>query len=92
MKLGRPVISMPVGDLTRLVEENGVGHVARETSADAYAETLTRGLQDAPWQHATALLEMGKRFDLAESALRLVSGLALTSMAVKAIDAAKFSV
>jgi glycosyltransferase involved in cell wall biosynthesis len=44
MKLGRPVVAMPVGDLPRLVDELRCGVVAQAVSAEDYARALASAL------------------------------------------------
>jgi len=44
MKLRRPVISMPVGDLPRLIDEFQCGVVATTVSAEGYSQALSMAL------------------------------------------------
>ncbi|NCT66719.1 MAG: glycosyltransferase family 4 protein [Rhodanobacteraceae bacterium] len=65
MKMGLPVVAMPVGDLPGLVAGHGTGHIASATSAEAFAHALARALDDAPSRFLQALSGMSARFDLA---------------------------
>src|SRR5262249_20079033 len=44
MKMGRPVIAMPVGDLPRLLSRDDIGVCSEAVDADAYAAALRRAL------------------------------------------------
>ena len=63
MKLGRPVVSMPVGDLPRLVEELRCGVVAQAVSAEDYARALATAVA-APTELFLLGAEAAARFDL----------------------------
>lgn len=73
MKLGRPVVSTPVGDLGKLVGEGGVGICAASASKEAFAMAL-RELPVALDDHMDiALTTMAQRFSVEASALDLLS-------------------
>jgi glycosyltransferase involved in cell wall biosynthesis len=67
MKLGRPVVASPVGDLPRLLAEHPVGICAGDVSADAFADALRSALRASPASHADALREAALPFSLERS-------------------------
>lgn len=67
MKLGRPVVASPVGDLPRLLAEHPVGICAGDVSADAFADALRSALRASPASHADALREAALPFSLQRS-------------------------
>lgn len=67
MKLGRPVVSMPVGDLARLLDEAPVGVCAREVSAAAFADALRSALASSPAARSEALARAAIPFSLDRS-------------------------
>lgn len=75
VKLGRPVVATPVGDLLRLVSE-GCGLVCDSTSPQAIAATLQRAIRDTVVR-AESLAEVAERFSIREVALRVVRGAAI---------------
>lgn len=68
MKLGRPVVSMPVGDLPQLVG-SGVGILARQVSSQAFAAAISTMLQHSA--QGFPLAAMSERFDLGKTAQAL---------------------
>lgn len=70
MKLGRPVVSMPVGDLSQLVG-SGVGVLAKQVSSRAFASAMSTLLQRSP--QSFPLAAMCERFDLARTAHTLAT-------------------
>lgn len=70
MKLGRPVVSMPVGDLPQLVG-SGVGVLARQVSAPAFAAAISTMLQHSA--QGFPLAAMSERFDLGKTAQALAA-------------------
>lgn len=64
MKLGCPVIAMPVGDLPTLIAQ-GPGVVSGEVAADAFARSLRQVLDRSARTHGQALGDTAARFDLA---------------------------
>lgn len=77
MKLGRPVVSMPVGDLTELVvSEPACGIVAQAADSAALCVALRRCLHTSTADYAIGVRNMAKRFDLDSIAARLFRDLA----------------
>ena len=75
MKLGRPIVSMPVGDLPKLLAEFPVGICAQEVSASAYAEALRVALQTSPSGRTEALMSAALPFSLQRSIIpRILAG------------------
>jgi glycosyltransferase involved in cell wall biosynthesis len=75
MKLARPVVASPVGDLPRLLAEHPVGICAGEVSADAFADALRRALRTSPASHADALHRAALPFSLERSIVpRILAG------------------
>ncbi|SBV36633.1 Glycosyl transferase group 1 [uncultured Stenotrophomonas sp.] len=70
MKLGRPVVSMPVGDLPQLVG-TGVGILARQVSSQAFASAISTLLQRSA--QSFPLAAMCERFDLGRTAQALAT-------------------
>ncbi|NCT86234.1 glycosyltransferase [Stenotrophomonas acidaminiphila] len=70
MKLGRPVVSMPVGDLPQLVG-SGVGILARQVSSQAFASAISTLLQRSA--QSFPLAAMCERFDLGRTAQTLAT-------------------
>jgi glycosyltransferase involved in cell wall biosynthesis len=64
IKLGKPVISTPVGDLPLLIKK-GVGITSSAVNAKSYAEAIRTGLHH-PQIEPTAISLSAKQFDLAE--------------------------
>jgi len=62
MKMCLPVISMPVGDLPRLISEFGVGVVADSVQAGAFASAIARGLKLSPLGLRDAMAHCGEKF------------------------------
>jgi glycosyltransferase involved in cell wall biosynthesis len=67
MKLGRPVVCMPVGDLKRLLTEYPVGICSPEVTAAAFANALHVALTSPPIARADALARAASPFSLAHS-------------------------
>ena len=61
IKLGRPVVAMPVGDLPSLIAQ-GTGTLAQSVNAAKYADAIRTGL--ATRVESTRLREMAERFSL----------------------------
>lgn len=70
---GRPVLSMPVGDLPRLLREYACGLLARDLSAAAFAAALGDALARGPQGFAKALSRAAEDFDLQRIAAKLLS-------------------
>jgi len=65
MKLGRPVIAMPVGDLPRLMQNVPCGILASEPTGKALAEAVKRALHSAANEFSRGIDAQARRFDLA---------------------------
>ncbi len=75
MKCHCPIVSMPVGDLPRLVTEYEVGALAEEVSAQAFAQAISHILTKSPHTFATKLKQVANDFSLEYIAERLVAQL-----------------
>ncbi|GAA0714044.1 glycosyltransferase [Dokdonella soli] len=64
MKMQLPVVSMPVGDLPGLIIDHGIGHMASDVTADAFARAMRGALDRAPCHCSQALSRMESRFDM----------------------------
>lgn len=73
MKLERPVVAMPVGDLPVLLGRHEVGVAAKLVSGPAFAEALATALGVGASAHARGLRACAANFDLAAIAGALVS-------------------
>jgi glycosyltransferase involved in cell wall biosynthesis len=62
MQSQRPVVSMPVGDLPRLVTEFGVGVLAGEVSAASFAAAVRAALQKPAAHYAEGLTAAARTF------------------------------
>lgn len=71
VKLGRPVIAMPVGDLPELIEQFRCGITADSGTAASYTRALRRGLASVPVAWASGVYAVAKQFDLPALATRL---------------------
>ena len=71
MKLGRPVIASPVGDLPRLFTGTGCGELAEEPSAVMFSRAIQRALAASPRSYATAVHTQAAHFDLAAIAAEI---------------------
>lgn len=67
MKLGRPVVTMPVGDLPRLLALEPVGVCSEAVSASAYADALRRALDSGPADFSAARARAAAPFSLERS-------------------------
>ncbi|MFA7553682.1 MAG: glycosyltransferase [Spongiibacteraceae bacterium] len=72
MKLGRPVISMPVGDLPALFEQEEYGVLAEEVNAIAYCQAIRRALACSTVYFSDGIKEHSACFDLGGLARTLV--------------------
>lgn len=76
MKLGRPVVSMPVGDLPQLVNDGATcGVLADAVSAEAFRHALASALRVSPADFSVAVTERAAIFDLSAIATRTVDDL-----------------
>jgi len=64
MKLGAPVVAMPVGDLPNLIIQNSCGLVADEINAAAFARSLRNAINVGPKQFADGISTVSKLFNL----------------------------
>lgn len=64
MKCRSPIVSMPVGDLPRLVTDYQVGVLAENVSAIAFAQAIRQALQQAPSDFESGLSRAATDFDL----------------------------
>lgn len=67
MKMGRPVIAMPVGDLKRLVTDHATGVCAKSVSVPAYAAAIQQALRQSPGNYCEALASMARQFSVTET-------------------------
>ncbi|HET7333270.1 glycosyltransferase [Dyella sp.] len=72
MKLGRPVVVTPVGDLPRLVKDSPCGIVAAEVSAEAISHALRLALSLNPQVFKNGIRQHASRFDPAQAAERII--------------------
>jgi glycosyltransferase involved in cell wall biosynthesis len=72
MKLGCPVVAMPVGDLPTLIAE-GPGVTSGTVAADAFGQSLRQVLDRSARAHSRALADMAARFNLAAIANHLAT-------------------
>ncbi|MDM8561060.1 glycosyltransferase [Candidatus Parabeggiatoa sp. HSG14] len=75
MKCHCPIVSMPVGDLPRLVTEYKVGVLAEEVSAQAFAQAVKQILQQSPQDFATGVKRATNDFSLEHIAEKLLAQL-----------------
>lgn len=75
MKLGRPVVAMPVGDLPQLIKDADCGVCARSVDAEALAQGIRSALQRnrGDWPRGVGM--QAARFDLQEIAGRIWNSL-----------------
>ncbi|MEO7199979.1 MAG: glycosyltransferase, partial [Dokdonella sp.] len=64
MKLGRPVIAMPVGDLPRLIAKHAVGICGRDDTTDAFLDALRKALRSTTGRRVQAVADLAKLFSL----------------------------
>jgi glycosyltransferase involved in cell wall biosynthesis len=76
MKLRRPVIATPVGDLGRLLSESKAGLVAQGATARDLTVTLRLALASNASEFAVQTEKLAAEFDLARIAERLMMGFA----------------
>ncbi|MFC3650339.1 glycosyltransferase [Dyella humi] len=75
MKLGRPVVVTPVGDLPRLVADSPCGIAASEVSGVAIGQALRLALSTNPRFFEAGICQYAARFDLAQIARDIVGTL-----------------
>lgn len=64
MKLGRPVVSTPVGDLPLLFEQAACGLMATEISASGISHALRAALSVSPTSFTSAVRQQADKFDI----------------------------
>jgi glycosyltransferase involved in cell wall biosynthesis len=64
VKLGRPVVVMPVGDLPALLGRHAIGVVADDVSSAAYAGAIQAALRQSASSHSLALSGCAREFNL----------------------------
>ena len=64
MKMGRPIISMPTGDLPRLLDNPPCGILAKEINADSYALAIRQALSTPTSKFLDGIKKQAKAFDL----------------------------
>lgn len=69
MKMGLPVVSMPVGDLPALVSKHLVGTVAARVDAPAFADAMARAMERSPSEFADGIATCAAEFELRPGAL-----------------------
>lgn len=75
MKLGRPVICNPVGDLQRLTSEHSVGVCSSSVSAADFVSAIRTATQSDACSHAIAITSAASMFSLDNSVVPKVLGL-----------------
>lgn len=64
MKLGRPVVAMPVGDLPVLLRESHCGELAAGNDATEYCRALKKALMGSPDVFVEGVVKQATRFEL----------------------------
>jgi glycosyltransferase involved in cell wall biosynthesis len=64
MKMGRPVIAMPVGDLPRLLAAHPVGACSRDVSSSSFRAALQRCLQRPTVTQSAAIADVAALFSM----------------------------
>lgn len=72
MKMGRPIVAMPVGDLPALFEQARYGQLADQVTAAAFAEALREALRAEPASFLAAVHVHADTFDLTAVAEQLL--------------------
>lgn len=72
MKLHRPVITTPVGDLSGLVRDNRCGICCDEVSAKAIADAIREAIDTPTTELRTGIASCAEKFDLTKIALQLM--------------------
>ena len=75
MKLGRPVVAMPVGDLPQLIRDAACGVCACSVDAEALAQGIRSALQRTRENWRLGIGMQAARFDLPEIAGRVLNSL-----------------
>lgn len=72
MKMGRPVIATPVGDLPRLISETSCGILSGSTAAEALADALRLALATSTKRFVDGIAGQASRFDLATIVAKII--------------------
>ncbi|MGA9852145.1 MAG: glycosyltransferase [Gammaproteobacteria bacterium] len=72
MKLRRPVITTPVGDLPRLVGADGCGILAERVDAMAYRQSLNVMQRTSTWAFAEGISVQATHFDIGKIAANIL--------------------
>ena len=64
MKCGCPVISMPVGDLPRLVQDYGVGIIAKTITGQGFSSAISQIPNNPPKYFEVGMQRVHREFDL----------------------------
>lgn len=73
LKLGRPIVAMPVGDLTSIIESQpACGLVSSETNAPAFAIAIREAISTSPLQFMEGITSAAQRFDLSTVSVKLL--------------------
>ena len=75
MKLGRPVIAMPVGDLTRLGNQFDIGLISGKISANAFARSIRTAIKTPQKSRINDIRECADLFDISKIANKLESSI-----------------
>jgi len=76
MKMRRPVVAMPVGDLPRLLAQDAIGVCSKAMDAGAFADALREALVGQPVDRSAALARAAAPFSLEQSIVpRILEGL-----------------
>jgi glycosyltransferase involved in cell wall biosynthesis len=67
MKLRRPIVATPVGDLPRLIRDYEVGFCAAAATADAFAAAIRSAIQASPAGRIEALQRAAQPFSLRDA-------------------------
>jgi glycosyltransferase involved in cell wall biosynthesis len=76
IKLCRPLVATPVGDIPRLFEHNRLGVLANAATAQGIAQAIASALHDDPASYAPGLRDAAVQFDVS----RVADALARASM------------
>ena len=73
MKLNRPVICMPTGDLPKLLSEGNCGILSTEISAIAFASAIQNALRKSPISYSQGVKKQAEKFILSNIVKRLIN-------------------
>lgn len=72
MKMGRPVIAMPVGDSPKLLLSQKIGILSTRVEAGAYAKALQQALRSNTSEYVQGIKRQAADFDLSHLAQSLI--------------------